>query len=642
MSAQAGVWNFDQASASREILANISETIAQYGPDGESTYFKGAIGMLYRPFHTTKESRLERQPFVSQRGYAFTWDGRLDNRETLIPQLQCDLNPEQTDLAIVVAAFHRWGTDCFRKLVGDWALAVWNPTQKVLVLARDYIGVRQLYYYPTPRRVIWCTHLASLVLSGDSFSLDEEYVAGYLALYPEAHLTPYREIRAVPPGSFVSIQPSGSTVQPYWAFNPKQTIRYKTDTEYEQHFRKVFRQAVRRRLRSDSPILAELSGGLDSSSIVCMADDILVKEGAETPRLDTLSYYDPGEPDGDERPFFTKVEEKRGRKGHCCNVGIERTSIPVCLPHFVCRPGELGDEGTHTAEFRQRLRAKHGYRVLLSGIGGDEFLGGIPNPTFQLADLIQQLRFIELARQLIAWSLQKKRPWAHLLGQAWVSLLPAWAQSKFTQEASIEPWIDAGFSKRYRLAHLRLGPLCHLGFRLSSRVAYARTIVLVSRQQSCAIDRYGGGTEQRFPYLDQDLLEYLLAIPSDQLLRPGVRRSLMRRALAGLLPTEILNRQTKAVTVRKYMNAIQRNYDELHQLVDRGYCSRFGFISSAEFIQCLIRAKNGNAPQLVRLIKAIALELWLRDVTQRGLIISARENGNLRELGEVAELGLHA
>src|SRR6202021_1952288 len=98
---------------------------------------------------------------------------------------------------------------------------------------------------------------------------------------------PYREIREAPPGQFVRIRNSEAMIERYWRFSPNSRLRYKTDAEYEEHFRHVFRQSVQRRLRSNSPILAELSGGLDSSSIVCVADDIMAKEGAEKPRLDT-------------------------------------------------------------------------------------------------------------------------------------------------------------------------------------------------------------------------------------------------------------------------------------------------------------------------------------------------------------------
>jgi len=136
-----------------------------------------------------------------------------------------------------------------------------------------------------------------------------------LAHNPDAHLTPYLEIREVPPGQFVRVRDGSAVIDRFWRFSPTSRIRYKTDAEYEEHFRHVFRQSVQRRLRSDSPVLAELSGGLDSSSIVCMADDILAKEGAETSRLDTLSYYDKTEPSGDDWTYFQKVEAKRGRAG---------------------------------------------------------------------------------------------------------------------------------------------------------------------------------------------------------------------------------------------------------------------------------------------------------------------------------------
>src|SRR5581483_664700 len=101
-------------------------------------------------------------------------------------------------------------------------------------------------------------------LFGTSLTIDDEYTAGYLTLCPTAHCTPYREIQAVSPGCFVTIHDGRVSTHRYWAFHPRQAIAYKTDTEYEDHFRSVFRQAVRRRLRSDTPVLAELSGGLDS------------------------------------------------------------------------------------------------------------------------------------------------------------------------------------------------------------------------------------------------------------------------------------------------------------------------------------------------------------------------------------------
>src|SRR6267154_790795 len=344
MSVQAGIWNFDGKPVEPKLLEDISEFLKQQGPDGESRYADGSVALLYRPFHTTAESRQERQPHFSNRGFIITWDGRLDNRQTLIADLRSDLEANPTDVAIVAAAFDRWETDCFRRIIGDWAVTIWKPCQHELFFASDYMAIRHIFYYLKKDRIWWSTDLSSLLLlSNDKFHIDDNYIAGYLAHNPDAHLTPYLEIREVPPGQFVRIRNSKAVVERFWRFDPKSRIRYKTDAEYEEHFRHVFRQSVHRRLRSDSPILGELSGGLDSSSIVCMADDILSKEGAETPRLDTLSYYDKTEPGGEDWTYFQKVEAKRGRAGtHIDGSRLGTSPDSLACTDFCPLPGALG------------------------------------------------------------------------------------------------------------------------------------------------------------------------------------------------------------------------------------------------------------------------------------------------------------
>src|SRR5208282_4125014 len=269
MSVQAGLWFFDGRPVEREFLLLVGDGVAEFGPDGGNECWLGSIGMIYRPFHTTTESRRERQPHTSISGNTIMLDGRLDNREDLINELGNDLRSKNTDVEIAAAAYERWGTDCLRKFIGEWALSLWDPADKNLILARDYAATRHLYYSVTHEKVFWCTHLAPIVtLSPKPLTLNHEYIAGYLVDFPAAHQTPYQEIQAVPPGTFVRIRSGTSTIHRYWVLEPGKTVRYKTDGEYEEHFRHLFRQAVRRRLRSDGPILADLSGGFDSSSIV--------------------------------------------------------------------------------------------------------------------------------------------------------------------------------------------------------------------------------------------------------------------------------------------------------------------------------------------------------------------------------------
>ncbi len=621
MSAQAGIWNLNGQPVDETSLKKLASAIGEYGPDGGNTYINGPIGITYQAFHTTLESRLERQPYVTPRGNVITWDGRLDNREELIPQMWKELTADRTDVAIVSVAFELWGTDCFHRLVGDWTISIWKPLERELIFACDYIAIRHLFYYPRKERISWSTDLAPLLLlSGDKFHIDDDYIASYFAHDPDSHRTPYREIRQVPAGQYVHVRDSNVSVQRYWRFSPKSRIRYRTDPEYEEHFRHVFRQSVRRRLRSDSPILAELSGGLDSSSIVCVADDIIAKEGAQTPRLDTLSYYDNTEPNGDDWTYFQKIEEKRGRSGAHIDASTLGSS-PASLKYgeFAPLPGSLGSGRPLEAE-RAGIVQKGGYRAVLSGIGGDEFLGGIPNPAPYLADLIVQFKLVSLAQQLLAWSLVKRRPWIYLLGQSLVDFLPPSLTQFLVKQAKVEPWIQKDFSKRTRLPMRLLDVDEHFGLWLPSRRSLIGTVSLMANKLAKWKSPFLAPEESRYPYLDQTLVEFILSIPASQLLRPGERRSLMRRSLVSIVPQEILSRRTKQFGARTPIIAFERNIEQLHAIFESPLSSSLGYVNRACFLETLRAARNGKTVHITRFLRTISLELWLRDLATRGLI----------------------
>ena len=633
MSVQAGIWNFDGRPVDRKLIEHLSESLKQQGPDGDSHYVNGSVALLYRPFHTTAESRREKQPYISQSGFVLTWDGRLDNRQTLIADLRSDLEANPTDVAIVAAAFDRWKINCFRRLVGDWAVSIWNPEQRELFFGADYMAIRHIFYYLKKDRILWSTDLGSLVLfSNNRFHIDDNYIAGYFAHNPDAHRTPYLEIRQAPPGQFVRIRNGSALVERFWRFSPKSRILYKTDAEYEEHFRHLFRQSVQRRLRSDSPILAELSGGLDSSSIVCMADDILARGGAETPRLDTLSYYDKTEPSGDDCIHFPKIEQKRGRAGiHIDGSKLGGSPASLECMDFCPLPGALGFAQKLDAE---RADAVHGggFRAVLSGIGGDEFMGGVPNPRAPLADLILQFKFVRLTRQLTAWSMVKRQPWIQLLWQSAVDVLPSSLAQYFAKEAKIEPWIRKDFAKRTRLAILQSDVDEHFGLWLPTRRSYIAGVLIMANNLAKLTAPVQALEEARYPFLDQTLIEFLLSIPADQLLRPGERRSLMRRSLAGIVPQEILSRRTKQVGARTTMIILEKYRDELERIYQTSLSSRLGYIREAQLLKTIYDARAGKSVSLVRVLWTISLEYWLRDLAARGLLdMPSATSSRLRE-----------
>jgi asparagine synthase (glutamine-hydrolysing) len=614
VSAQFGRWNVDGLPADQAYLRKAEKMLAPYGPDGGRAFIKDNVGILCRAFHTTKESRRESQPWVTASGTVLTWDGRLDNRHELVLELKNALTATATDLAIVAAAHEAWGTKCFAKLIGDWALSVWDPRSRSVILAKDPIGTRHLYYSFDNKRVTWSTILDPLVLlGGKMFTLEEEYIAGWLSFFPATHLTPYVGIHSVPPSCFVRLEPERQKVIRYWDFEPGKRIRYRRDGEYEEHFRTVFGESVRRRLRANSPILAELSGGIDSSAIVCMADTVITRGVGEIPRLDTISYYNDFEPNWNERPYFIKVEEKRGRMGCHIDVGAQRIfKLEFETDRLVLGPGSASRPSEVEKQFAMCMTSE-GNRVLFSGIGGDEVCGGVPTPIPELADLLARARFRRLAHQLKVWALNKRRPWFHLLFEAARGFFPP-AFVGFAKNLRPAVWLEPNFVKRHRDVLVGYQSTLKLAGPLPSFQVNISALDMLRRQLGCEILSSNPPYEKRYPYLDRDLLEFLYAIPREQLVRPGQRRSLMRRALVGIVPSEILERKRKAFVSRAPIRAISTEWAGLSKMRHRMVSSSLGIIEPNSFYRTLQQARNGQEIPIVALGRAFAVEEWLKRI----------------------------
>lgn len=621
MSVQFGRWNTDGKPVDQDYFEKVIPVIAPYGPDADGAYSNAGVSILYRAFHTTKESRRETQPHIGESGAVLTWDGRLDNRAELVAKLGNLVTADSTDVEIVSAAYEFFWEDCFAMLIGDWALSIWNPHTRSLILGKDPIGTRHLYYSIEKDQVTWSTILDPLVrFAGHSFALNEEYIAGWLTFFPATHLTPYVGIHSVPPSSFVLIRDGKHAVRKYWDFDPDQKIRYRTDPEYEEHFRAVFTEAVGCRLRSDSPILAELSGGMDSSSIVCMADTIITRGDAEIPRLDTLSYYDDSEPNWNERPYFTKVEEKRGRIG--CHIDASSQGPPkfdFASDHFAATPGSGGGRPSEASRRFAACVASQGNRVVLSGIGGDEVTGGVPTPTPELQDLLARGHFRTLAHQLKVWALNKRKPWFHLLFDTARGFFPP-ALVGVPKYKRPVAWLKPAFVKRNREALTGYENRIELFGSLPSFQENVGTLNGLRRQLACSELSSEPPREKRYPYLDLGLLEFLYAIPREQLVRPGQRRSLMRRALIGIVPNELLNRKRKAFVARGPRVVMAEELPHLLEIGQHLVTSSLGIADSTGFVQALHRIRQGADVPMVTLMRTLGIEIWLRNLTARHIL----------------------
>ena len=630
MSALGGVLNFDGKPIDEQLLIRMSNALASNGPDGDGQYANGAIGMVYRAFCTNASMRQEEQPLVTQEGQILAWDGRLDNRAELIRLLSDQLSDNKSDVHLAMASYRKWGISFLPKLVGDFALSLWEPKTRTLYLARDHAGPRPLFYHHRGEEFLWTSELRVLLaLRGPQLEVSDEFVAGYLSHQITNALTPYKDVHGVLPGHVTTVHQGQVKVERFWGPDPNYEIRYQTDAEYEEHFRYLFREAVRCRMRVDGPIWTALSGGLDSSAITCMAHEILKSGDAEASDLRTVSFVYDLSSSSDESDFISYVEDKIGvaglhvRESDCPPLSVfpdrSRVSFPDGIDCHFARHKVLFDEMN-----------KSGGRVLLTGHGGDEMLHSGASPTDELRDQIAQLQPLRLHRALREWCKFSKKSYIGLLWQEGiVPSLPLQLQLLLERREymKVPSFINEEFVVKLRLKERRFNTTNVFGFRLPSGRTQALGYLSVVKMLAKAAYRSRGLIEVSHPYMDRSLVEFIHAIPLQQKIRPGETRSLMRRALKNLLPPKVLNRKTKRGPDEATLRALNREWPQLEQMFIESRAEALGYVDGKKLVSAFERARHGQGD--TNLFVMISLELWLRSLEGWG--IAAR---NIATLGE--------
>lgn len=546
------------------------------------------------------------QQLTSLEGHRLDWDGRLDNRADLRTGLENQSSVDMSDGELVLQLCRQDGVSrTLPRLIGDWALAFCGAHSKRLVLARDFAGVRPLYYHLTSNECRWSANLKELlsVINGP-LSLDRRYLAGLFFLGPDPAGTPYEGVAAVPPAHTVVVEAGRAQIEPFWNPPTGRPIRYRDDRDYEEHFRVLFREAVRCRLDTEEPVWAFLSGGLDSSSIVCMADDLMASGEAQARTLHTITHIYDHSPTTGERSFSAEVERRRGQSTHY----LDTSDYPYLRPRPSDAPSVpyLLDGSIALAHAQKDLMERLGGRVLLSGSGGDELLGNSRRGELVLADHLRHGELSAFGRGLRDWSISLRRPALKLLYQTLASV-PRRRARPFP--AGPPPWLTLGFVDLLRDPNSVTRTIAYRDWPGSLRSAVARTAQR-DYQSWC-------GCDVRYPFLDRRLVEFCLNIPLEQLTRPGETRSLMRRSLRGLVPDRILGRRSKNHPARPIGEAIERESERLAQLFSRPLLEQYEVASAAELEQALRRARHGAENFLGSLLWSIVLEEWLRQASAR-------------------------
>lgn len=620
MSAIGGFFATTPPGNAEAVLAALADGLAERGPDGCRGVTDGAVGMVYRPFHTTPGSLREEQPVHASDGVLLTLDGRLDGeRDDGAAETAAGHTNGRGDAARVLAAYRRWGTGFADRLTGDFAASVWDPRHRRLILACDPFGVRPLFYAGgAGGLLLWASNVTALLRAGVTSRLDERWIAGFLGSLPPEDRTVYEAIHCVPPGHLLIAGDDGHRLHRYWPGDSLRDVRCADDREYEARFASLLRDAVRQRLRATGPVFAELSGGVDSSSIVCLAEEILRQETPPAPGLHTCSFVFDEATSGDEREFIRPVEERTGRPSHW----VSDREAPM-LDGFLAARTEVP---TRLSTFAARYRAvsRHmrcaGARVVLSGIAGDDLgLSEIDVP-LHLADLAAAGSLGELLRETRRWSDRLDLP---VISLAWSGIvlpfLPAALQGWLTaRDWQHIPWVREDFARRTRLRR-RLGAAlpgeAENAIRrpsLRRRTAGLRATVTMQVQPRYLDDQVLG-REMRYPYLHRPLVEYCLGLPIEQLIRPGETRSIHRRALAPSLPPQVARRATKQGPEEAMIRAVGRQWRSLEEIFSADACIyQAGFVEKAPFLRALNDFRFGMLATSGPVFRALELETWLR------------------------------
>lgn len=532
----------ESGGVSRQTLEAMTRAAAHRGPDGEGTeYFPLApgeawrVGLGHRRLAILDLSAEGLQPMTRGR-LVVTYNGEVYNYREIAAELRTlgHVFRTRTDTEVILAAYQEWGPACFSRFRGMWGLVLVDLDARRAVLSRDRLGIKPLYVWQGQGRgqsrvvAVVSEQKQLTALPGSVLRADVVQVRTYLATgYEHPSRTFFEGVRPVAPGTVEVLDLESlrlSPPEPYW--HPERVRSDVRDpVEAAARLRSVLRDSVRLHLRSDVPVGAALSGGLDSSAITSLVAELGREGGEDVPPPSTFSVTFPGEPE-DERSFTDQAARHVGARTHFVTPTPE--DFLADLDRFVWTHDEpVGSLSQYSAYALARLTRGAGVPVILNGQGGDEVLSGYWQCYFVfLRRLLLGGRLLDLGR--------------HLAG----ALFPGGNPEILRQVPRM--------LKRYRSRDRRApgaaeGPVEHARAMGPEawRIFEIRDLTLPRLLKWDDRNFMAFSVEGRYPFLDHTVIETCLGFDTDVLYRRGWTKEPLRDALVGLLPQSILRRRTK-------------------------------------------------------------------------------------------------
>jgi asparagine synthase (glutamine-hydrolysing) len=554
-------------------------------------------------------------------GVMLTFDGRLDNLEelgTMLTAERCHM-PTLTDADLVLRAYKVWGAAAVTRLLGDFAFAIWDAGRQELFCARDRLGIKPFYYVLNDKRFVFASEVRHLLRLPDLVPQpNEQMMARYLInSYENVEETLYRGVYRLPPAGWLSVSPRAVRKGTYWQLSRPELLRYRSDGEYAEHFRSLFHEAVRCRMRARGTIGVCLSGGFDSSAVACMAAAIRRKTPGVAEPLEVFSVaFD--DPAADERRYVEAVQLESGLAGHLLFPERDRVGLDIeqAAPHPL---GPLYYPNLFMMQGILKRARERGVRVLLSGAGGDDLFCGFE----YCADLLRHRQWRALyaesgaiaglterarSRVLYDWALRPLLPrsWRRRARMVVPRRVPNWIRPEFVRRHGLDEWKQVAASRdrddsfpdlARRFAKYRLfGSGCYaFGFEEEDRFFRPASL------------------EYRSPFFDVRLLEFTFMLPQAQKYWRGQTKVVARNSVNGILPEAIRTRSTKAdfgPFMDRELRVRQRRHVE-HLLLKSTLASA-GVIDDSKVSALWQQYVVSGGPRRWDVLTLLNLERWFR------------------------------
>jgi asparagine synthase (glutamine-hydrolysing) len=537
--------------------------------------------------------------------------GYIGDRAALCRTLGLGPPRRPNDAELLAHAFRRWGVDIERHVIGVFAAVIADRNARVVLFTHDSLGLVPLFHAQDPAGFAFSTTLLALLDSRRCTALDEDYLAEFLATgAASGRRTPFPSIQRLLPGHSLWWSDGRISECSGWSFGDIPQQQCRNDGEYEARLRAELDAGVASALGTEGKTWVFLSGGLDSSSIACMA----ARRGGS--QLAAYSTVHQAWPSVDEQPWMKAVIDETGLDWH-------KLDIETMLP-FSRLPESFLGEPTHAvidvAEHGRQagLIREHGVSTLLTGHGGDVTFGATASAVpVHLSDALFDLRPMQALRDADRWrrDAHERRSTAFWMLRGLVE--PALHHLSGRRVSGREPydsppWFQPDYARSRGLerhGRLRLGPRC----RHPGRQATADAL-WVCGMAMATVPPNQIGLRARSPLMYRPLVEFMWSIPWNQVLQPRCDRYLQRRALKGVLPELVRGRAGKSEGTTVLSEGLRRSRQWIDYLCDTPLMAAHGIVDAEKWRQAVRQASVGHTHGDKHFLACVAVETWFKQL----------------------------